>query len=291
MPEALPLWRAKLRGLVMTARDPAPTAAYWSQLLGGSADGSTVCLAGGTRIEVMQGETEGLAEQRFDAADSLLVAARRLGAETERAGDVTLTDRDGWTLRLRPVEEVAPLELHGPVLSHCTLNSPSPPRQRSFYEELAFSVSDQLGDIFCWLRPNPVHHSIAFAVAEQACINHIAIELPDRASFIEAIDHVIAAGLKLEFGPGRHMVGGNLFAYFRDRYRLRWELCAEMARLSRDHRPGILTAGDRGRSVNTYGPPPPASFIEEPGGPPPVATPTHRSSSAAASSATIASRT
>jgi hypothetical protein len=112
---------------------------------------------------------------------------------------------------------------------------------------------------------------MAFCANEEANIHHIAVELPDSAAFIAAIDRVVEKGGKLEFGPGRHMVGGNLFAYLRDRHGIRWELCAEMGRLDPDRPPGLLTAEDRGRSVNTFGPPPPATFINEPGGPPPAA--------------------
>lgn len=269
----MPLWDGKLYELAMTAREPARAAAHWGRLLGAEVDESCLTLGGGTRIELVEGPSEGLAEERFQADAELVDAAMSVGGAVAESGEVTLTDPDGWALKLTPVREVQPLTLDGPTLSHCTLASPSPPRQRAYYERLLFRLSDQLGDIFCWLRPNPIHHSLAFSAGEQASIHHIAVELPDRASFIGAIDRVVAAGAKLEFGPGRHLVGGNLFAYFRDQYGLRWELCAEMGRLEPDQPPGLLSADDRARSVNTYGPPPPPSFIREPGGPPPTALP------------------
>lgn len=256
------LWNGKLVEIVMTAREPAATAEHWAALLGGEPDDGAVLLGGGTRIRLAQGPAEALAEVRFEAGPELRAAAD---------GALTVTDPDGWRLRLDPVDEVEPLEVASPTLSHCTLGSPSPPGQRAFYESLLFLLSDQLGDIFCWLRPNPIHHSMAFSATAEANIHHIAIELPDSAAFIAAIDRVVANGGQLEFGPGRHMVGGNLFAYLRDRYGIRWELCAEMSRLDPERPPGLLTAEDRKRSVNTFGPPPPASFINEPGGPPPAA--------------------
>jgi len=252
------LWNGKLTEIVMTAREPAPTAEYWAALLGGEAEGTAVRLGGDTRIAIVEGPQEALAEVRFQAGPEL-------------GAPLTVTDPDGWQLRFDPVDEVEPIELDSPTLSHCTLGSPSPPGQRAFYEGLAFLLSDQLGDIFCWLRPNPVHHSMAFAKSAEANINHLAVELPDSAAFIAAIDRVVAQGGKLEFGPGRHMVGNNLFAYLRDRHGIRWELCAEMLRLDPDHPPGMFTPEDRKRSVNTFGPPPPESFIKEPGGPGPAA--------------------
>jgi catechol 2,3-dioxygenase-like lactoylglutathione lyase family enzyme len=255
------LWNGRLVEIVMTAREPAATAEYWAALLGGEPDGDAVLLGGGTRIRLTEGPREALAEARFEAGPELRAAA---------GGALAVTDPDGWRLRFDPVDEVEPLELSSPTLSHCTLGSPSPPSQRAFYESLTFLLSDQLGDMFCWLRPNPIHHSMAFAAAPEPNINHLAIELPDSAAFIAAIDRVVANGAKLEFGPGRHMVGNNLFAYLRDRHGIRWELCAEMARLDPDRPPGMYTPEDRKRSVNTFGPPPPESFIKEAGGPGPV---------------------
>jgi catechol 2,3-dioxygenase-like lactoylglutathione lyase family enzyme len=260
----------------MTARDPAEAAPYWADLLGGEASDGALLLGGGTRIALVEGACEALAEERFEAGAELFAAAEAAGATRESAGCATLIDPDGWLLRLSAVNEVAPVTVEAPTLSHCTLNSPSPARQRAYYHGLLFLLSDQLGDVFCWMRPNPIHHSLAFSAHPEANIHHLAVELPDSASFIAAIDRVVARDVKLEFGPGRHLVGGNLFAYFRDRYGIRWELCAEMGRLDPDRPPGLLTAEDRGRSVNTFGPSPPASFINEPGGPAPagVAAPT-----------------
>jgi hypothetical protein len=243
------LWNGKLVEIVMTAREPAATAEYWAALLGGEPDGDAVLLGGGTRIRVTEGPQEALAEARFEAGPELRAAAD---------GALTVTDPDGWRLRFDPVDEVEPLDLSSPTLSHCTLGSPSPPSQRAFYESLTFLLSDQLGDMFCWLRPNPVHHSMAFATTRSIA----AMKAPASGS---------STARWLMFGSGRHMVGNNLFAYLRDRHGIRWELCAEMARLEPDRPPGMYTPEDRKRSVNTFGPPPPESFIKEPGGPGPAA--------------------
>ncbi|MBV9425165.1 MAG: VOC family protein [Solirubrobacterales bacterium] len=263
------LWNGKLTAIVLTAAEPMEAREYWAELLGGRADGDSVELGGGTRIVIREGSREGLAELRLDAGLELMTAAQHLGGDAQN-GPLQLRDPDGWLLQLRGVEAVEPLTLGRVTLSHVTLNSPDPLRQSRFYGDLLFLLSDALGELFFWMRLNPIHHSMAFAKHPAANINHLAVELPTRHDFISAIDRVTAHGLKLEFGPGRHLVGGNLFAYFVDRYGLRWELCAEMARLDPQHEPGRLTAEDRARSVNTFGPPPPTSFINEPGGPPPV---------------------
>jgi catechol 2,3-dioxygenase-like lactoylglutathione lyase family enzyme len=267
------LWPAKLTTIVLTATSPRDAADYWAGLLGGAVDGSRVLLGAGTSIDVREGGAAGLHEIRFEATEPFVRAARDAGgasAAHERE-TVELTDPDRWRLRFTGVDAVPPVELDGVVLSHCTLNSPDPNAQRAYYERLRFRLSDALGDIFSWLRCNPVHHAVAFAAHPRAAIHHLAVELPDRASFIGAIDRAVAAGCTLEFGPGRHLVGGNLFAYLRDRYGLRWELCSELRRIEDPaYQPTPLTAHDRSRSVNTFGPPPPPSFIDEAGGPGPL---------------------
>jgi hypothetical protein len=265
----LALWNARLTDILLTARDPRDAMAYWARLLDGEAQDGTLLLDGGTRIIVREGPQEALAEVHFDARDDVVAAAVAAGGSADERGAI-VTDPDGWVLRFARVGEVLPVAFDGPTLSHCTLNSPAPSRQRDWYEGLEFLLSDALGDGFYWLRPNPIHHAMAFSRHDHANIHHLAVELPDRASFIGAIDRVVAQGGKLEFGPGRHMVGGNLFAYASDRYGIRWELCAEMGRLDPDQPPGLHSWEDRARSVNTFGPPPPASFIQAPGGPPPA---------------------
>ncbi len=260
-------WSAKLTDILLTTSgDPRKVSERWAELLGGEPDEAGVALGGDTRITVVEGPSTGLAEMRFLATPELYAAAGELGAVDGR-----LTDPDGWTMSLQEVEEVEPLRLEGTTLSHCTLSSPDPNRQQAFYKESGFLLSETLGDIFCWMRPNPVHHSIAFASREDVAINHLAVELPDRASFIGALDRVVEAGGAIEFGPGRHLVGGNLFAYLRDEFGLRWEICTELHRLDPEDEPILRTAEDRRRSLNLFGPPPPKSFLEDAGGPGPVA--------------------
>lgn len=270
--DASQLWPAKLKTIVLTAVTPSEAAGHWAGLLGGVAADDVVTLGDGTSIVVRKGRETGLHMARFDATESFLRAARDAGGTTD--GDaVDLADPDGWRLRFDAVDAVDPVALDGVVLSHCTLNSPDPNAQRAYYEQLRFKLSDALGDVFSWLRCNPVHHSMAFAKHPRPAIHHLAVELPDAAAFVAAIDRVVANGCQLEFGPGRHMVGGNLFAYARDRYDLRWEFCCELNRIEDpSYEAPPLTAHDRARSVNTFGPPPPARFFEEAGGPGPTET-------------------
>lgn len=263
------LWNGRLTDIVLAAPAPEDAIPYWAGLLGGAAADDRVALGDETAIRVVAGSRCGLVEARFDAAPDLVAEARSLGGEETDDG-LIVTDPDGWRLRLRAVEEVRPMRLEGATLSHCTLATPSPPGQREHYERLGFLLSDALSDIFCWLRPNPVHHSMAFVAAPSVAINHLAVELPDAGALIAAVDRVVAEGGQIEFGPGRHLFGGNLFVYLIDAHGLRWELCAELERRDPAAPPGFHDAEARKRSINLFGPRPPASFLEVAGGPGPV---------------------
>ena len=264
------IWNARLTEIVLASPAPEQAIPYWAGLLGGRAVSDGVGLGDGTRIRVIEGQACGLVEARFDAAPDMIAEAKLLACDDDGAS-LLLKDADGWILRLDPVDEVRPMRLEAATLSHCTLMSPAPMQQRTYYEKLGFQLSDALGEIFCWLRPNPVHHSMAFVTGPSVGINHLAVELPDAGALIAAVDGVVAAGGAIEFGPGRHLFGGNLFAYLLDDYGLRWELCAELERRDPSSLPGFHTAEARARSINLYGPRPPASFLEVAGGPGPVA--------------------
>jgi catechol 2,3-dioxygenase-like lactoylglutathione lyase family enzyme len=263
------LWNGRLRTLVMAAPDPDAAAAAWAAILAGEADAATIRLGDDTSIVVVDGPHHGLVEMRFDASPELAEAAVRAGGEAAEDG-VIVRDPEGWQMRFMPVDAVAPAVVEGAMLSHCTLLSPEPMAQCRWWQTAGFRLSETIGEIFGWMRPNPIHHSLAFARGDATGIQHLAVEFPDANALVAAVDVLVAAGERVEFGPGRHIVGGNLFAYVLDRAGIRWELCAELERWSPDE--PVRRHGEemRGRSVNTFGPRPPASFIEQPGGPGPL---------------------
>ena len=263
------LWNGRLRTLVMAAPEPETAAGAWAAILSGHPDGATVHLGDDTRIVTVEGPQHGLVEMRLDASPELTEAAVRAGGDAVVDG-VLLRDPEGWQMRFTRVDEVKPVVVARSTLSHCTLLSPEPMAQCEWWQSTGFLLSETIGEIFGWMRPNPIHHSLAFARGGATGIQHLAVEFPDANALIAAIDVLVAAGERVEFGPGRHLVGGNLFAYVLDRTGIRWELCAELERWDL-HEPARRHPEEmRTRSINTFGPRPPASFIEQPGGPGPV---------------------
>lgn len=262
-------WSGRLRALVMAAPDPEMAAAAWAPILAGRADDGNVELGDGTRIEVREGPEHGLIEMQLDASPELAEAAERAGGAAD--GDaVLLRDPEGWPMRFTRVDEVAPMRLERSTLSHCTLQSADPMGQCDWWQSVGFLLSDTIGEIFGWMRPNPIHHSLAFSKGGATGIHHLAVELPDANALIAAVDGLVAAGEQVEFGPGRHIVGGNLFVYAVDRLGIRWELCCDLERVAPGQEPRRHPEEMRARSVNCFGPRPPASFIEQPGGPGPL---------------------
>ncbi len=133
--------------------------------------------------------------------------------------------RTAGTGRLRPV-----------CLQHVTLTSPDVERITTFYVDiLGFKVSDwqvaKTGSaerVFSWLRCNPDHHTIAFVKGDQAAIDHCAYELSEWNDFKIWGDFLARHGIRLDWGPGRHGPGNNLFIMFKDPEGNRIEYSAEL---------------------------------------------------------------
>lgn len=250
-------WNGWLGEVVVAADDPAAAAEYYAELLGGRAAGNRVELGSATRIVVEDGRP-GLRRARLDIAGGVDLDAY----ESLRDRDGCVVDPDGWPLELNPVEQIPDrLTDSAPRLGHVTYQSPDPLRQERFLAGLGFRLSEALGDMFRWLRCNPIHHTFAYARASAPGVHHIAIELPDRAALVDACDRLAGLDQRLEFGPGRHLVGGNLFVYFLDRYGVRFELFCELMRIESDEAPvNVYEEAVRERSINVWGPQPPESF-------------------------------
>jgi catechol 2,3-dioxygenase-like lactoylglutathione lyase family enzyme len=98
-----------------------------------------------------------------------------------------------------------------------------------FYcDVLGFRVSDWMGDFFSFLRCGPDHHSINLIETGSNRHFHTAFELRDWAHMQTACDYLSLNGYKLLWGPGRHGIGHNLFAYHRSPNGLITELIAEL---------------------------------------------------------------
>jgi catechol 2,3-dioxygenase len=271
--------RAALSHIGLAVDDPVEAAAYYARTLGLAvsetlADG-TIRLGWGRGFHALELARDGGLHFGLELPDEATLAAfeSRLQAHGvpvargEVAGDhppvLAFRDPDGHRIEAhgavdRSGEHAAdpgrrPVRIH-----HVTLASPAIAEQVAFYENvLGFRISDRMGEVFTWLRCNEEHHTVAVVAADVPALDHYAYEIDSWASLRTWCDELAARDVSLQWGPGRHGPGNNLFVMFDDLDGNRVELSCEMERYwddraqyaPRDWAPGAKT-------VNLWGPVP-----------------------------------
>jgi len=120
-------------------------------------------------------------------------------------------------------------------LGHVAFHVAEVKKVTDFYcDVLGFRVSDWMGDFFSFLRCGPDHHTINLMETGTNRHFHTAFELRDWGHLQTACDYLSLNGYKLLWGPGRHGIGHNLFAYHRAPNGLITELFAELDRMNEE---------------------------------------------------------
>jgi catechol 2,3-dioxygenase-like lactoylglutathione lyase family enzyme len=129
-----------------------------------------------------------------------------------------LRDPDNRTLRFSTDVAEAPRlnSTDDPMrISHIVLNTPQMEIVQQFLVDiLGFRVADFSEDQMVFLRCHTDHHSIALNRADHASVNHVAFELSDIDAYMRGIGRMKNGGYPLNWGPGRHGPGDNVFAYW-----------------------------------------------------------------------------
>ena len=276
-PEAAAAFYRQVLGLGETGRDAATGAILMSALRRDAATVShheLVIYPGGPAAM----DHYGLAVSNTSALVEAAALLRRRGVqvdgprefETVHGPSVRLRDQDGVLFELtvsspplaRPSARV-PFDLV--KLSHVNVKSPDPARASRWWQEIMdFRLSDYIPETFYWLRCNQEHTVVAFVRAETPGLHHVGFEIASWDEIKLLLDHLVANGVKVEFGPGRHGPGNTLFVYFLDPWRIRWEMLSEVTRIEDEatYQPGVWDpAGGRRAAVNLWGPPPPEAFM------------------------------
>jgi catechol 2,3-dioxygenase len=146
-----------------------------------------------------------------------------------------LADPDGRALEFhgavdRSGEFVADTARRPRRLQHITLATPDAGALVAFYVDvLGFRVSDQMGDVFFWLRCGSEHHTVAIVQSDdERLIDHYSYDLDGWADFRAWCDRLSELGIRVAWGPGRHGPGNNVFVMFDDPDGYHVELSAEM---------------------------------------------------------------
>lgn len=135
-----------------------------------------------------------------------------------------------------------------------------------FVDLLGLRLSEQIGEAFYFLRVGSEHHNLGIRTGgPQPGAHHLGFEVNGWESYRVVCDHLVELGLTVEYGPGRHGPGRNIFVYVRDPSSgLRVELYSDMAHIQDEasYVPPRWEVGQRGTTVNRWGPGPPQSFLE-----------------------------
>ena len=100
-----------------------------------------------------------------------------------------------------------------------------------------FKMSDRTR-IMNFLRPDNIHHAVAYADAKNVSLNHIAFEMQDTDAVMRGMGRLKDAGCATVWGPGRHGPGNNVFSYFVAPFGACIEYTSEVQRVPDDYKVG-----------------------------------------------------
>jgi catechol-2,3-dioxygenase len=158
---------------------------------------------------------------------------------------IQIADPDGYSIYLyRTVAASTVPRGHAGIdpnkLGHVALRVGNAGVTTKFYTDvLGFRWSDWLEDFFVFLRCGADHHTMNFINSARRGMFHVAFEANDWSHLGRSCDILAAHSVPLIWGPGRHGIGHNLFAYHYDPDGNIVELFAELDRMS-DERIGYF---------------------------------------------------
>lgn len=156
------------------------------------------------------------------------------------AGTLEVLDPDGNALRFhglvsRTGEHAADSGRRPLRVQHVTLSTENMEPMVEFYQGLGFRISDRMGEVFTWLRSTVEHHSLAIVKGPRSGgLDHYSWDLAEWEDFKTWADRLTDNGVQIQWGPGRHGPGSNLFVFFDDPDGNHIELSAEMERFFDD---------------------------------------------------------
>jgi len=120
-------------------------------------------------------------------------------------------------------------------ITHLVLNTPRQEDAADFWvKALGFEISDR--SLLTFIRCNADHHNLAFHPGEASSLHHIAFEMDGIDSVMRGAGRMRDAGYPVEWGPGRHGPGNNVFAYFVGPGDFVIEYTAEIEKVGENHR-------------------------------------------------------
>jgi catechol 2,3-dioxygenase-like lactoylglutathione lyase family enzyme len=106
-----------------------------------------------------------------------------------------------------------------------------------FTDVLGFRVVDDNAPLWFLHCDNTDHSSIVLAKTDLPTLNHVAFEMPGFDSVMRGMGRMKDYGYPIEWGPGRHGPGDNVFAYFCGPDEVPLEYAAEVLQIDDSYQP------------------------------------------------------
>lgn len=104
------------------------------------------------------------------------------------------------------------------------------------------------------------HHSLLILESAHAGVHHCSFEVLDLDSIQTAHDYLVDKGWKLDFGVGRHLLGSQIFDYWKDPFGFRVEHYTDGDVCDDSYKPG--TFNGTADQMTQWGMEPPRDFFE-----------------------------
>lgn len=115
---------------------------------------------------------------------------------------------------------------------------------------LRFDKGDELVD----------HHVLLVLQSDWLGVHHAAFEVRDLDALMGAHEYLVAQGWKLDVGPGRHMLGSQIFDYWKDPFGFRMEHYTDGDMVNGGFQPSIFTG--TASETTQWGDEPPLEFFQ-----------------------------
>jgi catechol 2,3-dioxygenase len=117
-------------------------------------------------------------------------------------------------------------------IAHVNLNDTDAEKTRDFFvEALGFRTVDHAGPQFFLNCDSADHSTMVICKSQDMTLNHVSFEMPDLESVMRGAGRMRDHGYPIEWGPGRHGSGNNVFAYFAGPEELPIEYTAEVLQI------------------------------------------------------------
>ncbi len=267
--------KARLHHIGLSSPHPDALAQFYSNAMGLKLRKTCQGMLGqssGRQLFFVEGEAKTLSYAAFaiEDADNVHALIARLmeqdwpytklddGCELFLPGSIAVKDPDGNRLvfgKPRPND----LDFGGMIarLQHVVVASTDAARLSSFYQSvLGFTLTDVVIDEehrmkTAFLRCSEEHHSFAVFQASSNRFDHHCYEAGDWGLIRDWGDHFAALSIKIEWGPGRHGPGNNLFLFIHDPDGNWLEISAELEIVGAERAVGEWPHAER--TLNSWG--------------------------------------